>query len=162
MPLSLGITVNAHKRYNSIEELTVNGKVVESPEVIKKAIVDFYRELYIETETGRPLGSCRGGHIISAEDSLMFQKEFEDQVIWETVKLCAGVKAPRPDGYTMAFYTYYWEVIRGEVSNAIKKFHERCAFEICFNSTYLALIPKKVGGKEFTDFRPHGKRVHGL
>ncbi|WMV18956.1 hypothetical protein MTR67_012341, partial [Solanum verrucosum] len=108
-------TANAHKRYNSIDELNVNGEAVKSPEVIKKAIVDFYRELNIETETWRPSGNCRGGHIISEEDNLMLQKEFEDQEIWESVKLCAGDKAPGPDGYTMAFFTHCWEVIGGEV-----------------------------------------------
>ncbi|KAH0688906.1 hypothetical protein KY289_016264 [Solanum tuberosum] len=74
-------TANAHKRYNSIDELNVNGEAVKSPEVIKKAIVDFYRELYTETETWRPLGNCRGGQIISEEDNIMLQKEFEDQEI---------------------------------------------------------------------------------
>lgn len=85
-------TANAHKRYNSIDELKVNGEAVKSPEVINKAIVDFYGELYIETETWRPSGNCWGVHRISEEDNLTLQKEFEDQEIWVSVKLCVETR----------------------------------------------------------------------
>ena len=82
----------------------------------------------------------------------MLQKEFEDQEIWESVKICAGDKAPRPDGNTMTFFTHCWEVIGGEVINVVKNFHERRVFQKSFNSTYVALIPKKIGAKELTKF----------
>ena len=83
----------------------------------------------------------------------MLQKEFEDQEIWDWVKLCDSDKAPGPDGFTMAFYTHCWEAIGKDVIATIKNFHERCIFEKSFNSTYVALIPKKMGAKELTDFR---------
>ena len=54
----------------------------------------------------------------------------------------------------MVFYTHCWEAIGKDVIATIKNFHERCVFEKSFNSTYVALIPKKIGAKELTDFRP--------
>lgn len=84
----------------------------------------------------------------------MLQKEFKDGEIWDCVKLYAGDKAPGPDGYTMAFYVHCWEVIKKEVISTIRNFHERGVFEKSFNSTYVALIPKEMGAKELTHFRP--------
>ncbi|WMV37516.1 hypothetical protein MTR67_030901 [Solanum verrucosum] len=40
----------------------------------------------------------RGGHKNSEEDNLMLQKEFDDQELWESVKICAGDKAPGTNG----------------------------------------------------------------
>ena len=72
----------------------------------------------------------------------------------ERKALCRD-KAPGPDGYTMTFFTHCWEVVGGEViKKVVKNFHERCIFEKSFNSTYVALIPKKIGAKELTEFRP--------
>lgn len=47
-------TANAHKRYNNIDKLLVNGETVENPEDIKKEIVTFYQNLYTEAEEWRP------------------------------------------------------------------------------------------------------------
>ncbi|WMV33018.1 hypothetical protein MTR67_026403 [Solanum verrucosum] len=132
----------------------VYGEATKNPEAIKKEIVDFYQRLYTVTETWRPSDGCRVDHIVAFEDNQMLQNEFEEQEIWECVKLCAGNKAPGPDGYTMASYVHCWEVIRGEVISTIRNSHERCVFEKSFNSTYVALIPKEMGAKELTHFRP--------
>jgi len=111
----------------------VDGEATKNPKAIKKEIVDFYQRLYTEIETWRPSGGCRVDYIVAFEDNQMLQKEFEELEIWECVKLCAGDKAPVPDGYTMAFYVHCWEVIRGEVISTIRNFHERCVFEKSFN-----------------------------
>lgn len=70
------------------------------------------------------------------------------------MKACAGDKAPGPDGYSMAFFIHCWEVVRVEVVATIQNFHEQGFFEKSFNTTFIALIPKKMGAKELKDFRP--------
>lgn len=67
--------------------------------------------LYSKIETWRRSGGCREGHIISEEDNRMLQGEFENHEIWDCVKLCAGDKAPGPDGYTMTFRVHCWEAV---------------------------------------------------
>lgn len=44
----------AHKRYNNIEKLIVDGNEVVQPEEIKNAMMGFYEKLYTETEAWRP------------------------------------------------------------------------------------------------------------
>lgn len=147
-------TANAHKRYNNIDNLQVNGEIVENPEDIKREIVAYYQNLYTETKEWRPQCNLRDCPTINTEDNQMLLSPFDPQEIWESVKACAGDKAPGPDGYTMAFYTQCWEVIGSDVIAAVQNFHANGTFEKSFNATLLALIPKKVGAKELKDFRP--------
>ena len=61
-----------------------------------------------------------------------YRGEFQNQEIWEYVKLCSGEKSPSPDGYTMAFYMHCWEVVWEEVIVAATNFQERCFFKKSF------------------------------
>jgi hypothetical protein len=64
-------------------------------------------------------------------------------------------KAPGPDGFTGAFFKKCWEIIKVDVMRVIdlfgnlhaKKFH-------WLNSANIALLPKKDGAEEVTNFRP--------
>lgn len=60
---------------------------------------------------------------------------------------------PRSDG-TMAFFNQCWEVISSEVI-VVVHFHVEGFFVKSYNSTFVALIPKKVGAIELNDFRPN-------
>ena len=84
----------------------------------------------------------------------MLQCPFEEQEIWPSLQACGGDKANGPDGYTMALFKHYWEVVNTEFITTIQNFHERDIFERNFNATYVALIPKKVGAKELKVFWP--------
>lgn len=84
----------------------VDGKATKVPEAIEKETLEFYQRLYTETETWRPSARCREDHKITFEDNQMLQKEFEEQEIWDCVKLCARDKAPGLDGYTMAIMSF--------------------------------------------------------
>lgn len=72
----------------------------------------------------------------------------------DSIKACAGEKAPGPDGFTMDFFKHCWEVIREDLVAVFQNFHERSFFEKSLNATFVALIPKKVGAEELKDFRP--------
>jgi len=87
-------------------------------------------------------------------DNIMLQSQFTEDEIKDCVMACAGDKAPGPDGYTMAFFITCWEVVKKEVVAAVQNFHDQGIFERSFNATFIALIPKKIGAKELTDFRP--------
>ncbi|KAG5594744.1 hypothetical protein H5410_035976 [Solanum commersonii] len=52
-------SANAHRRYNNIDELVVDGEATKNPEVITKEIEKFYQRLYTETEIWRPAEGCR-------------------------------------------------------------------------------------------------------
>ena len=64
-------------------------------------------------------------------------------------------KAPRPDGYTGAFFKATWDIIKDDIVAAANNFHAlRCSSLQMINSANIILLPKKDGAEEITDFRP--------
>ncbi|WMV42285.1 hypothetical protein MTR67_035670 [Solanum verrucosum] len=147
-------TANSHRRYNKIDKISVNGVCTQEPAIIKEEILNFYQNIYTETERWRPQFIARNDKMISEGDNIMLQSQFTEDEIKDCVMACAGDKAPGPDGYTMAFFITCWEVVKKEVVAAVQNFHDHGIFERSFNATFIALIPKKIGAKELTDFRP--------
>lgn len=68
--------------------------------------------------------------------------------------MCASDKAPGPDGFPMSFYQNFWEMLKVDIMNTIRHFHEHQVFEKSLNATFVALIPKKTEAVELRDFRP--------
>jgi hypothetical protein len=66
----------------------------------------------------------------------------------------SGEKAPGPDGFTLAFFHHCWDVVKKEVLDSIQEFYVHEDFERSLNSTFVVLIPKKVGASDVKDFRP--------
>lgn len=64
-------TANAHKRYNNIDQLIVEGETLQSPEDIKREIIRFYKKGYTGEEDWRPTGSIRNNQMITIEENLM-------------------------------------------------------------------------------------------
>lgn len=61
-------------------------------------------------------------------------------------------KAPGPYSFTMGFYIKCREIVKHDIMKAFQNFHEQEM--LCFNATFIALIPKKKGANELRDFRP--------
>ncbi|RVX04635.1 LINE-1 reverse transcriptase-like [Vitis vinifera] len=63
-------------------------------------------------------------------------------------------KAPGPDGFTMAFWSFSWDLVKAEIMGFFKEFHERGRFVKSLNATFLVLVPKRGGAEDLKDFRP--------
>ncbi|WMV20737.1 hypothetical protein MTR67_014122 [Solanum verrucosum] len=144
----------AHKRLNTIDSLLINGELSSDPVAIKGSIVDFYQDLYKESENWRPYLNLYEVQGISTEERNNLERAFEEEEVLAGIKMCAAEKAPRPDGYTMAFFQAFWETIKEELMQTFHRFHSHHKFEKSFNATFVALIPKKVGANDLRDFRP--------
>lgn len=94
-------TANAHKRYNNIDQLVVNGITLEDPAAIKGEIVRFYQHLFTESEFWRPNFNMVDGPPITNEEKEWLQRPFGEQEVHECLKLCAIDKSPDPDGFTV-------------------------------------------------------------
>ncbi|KAH0751395.1 hypothetical protein KY285_004543 [Solanum tuberosum] len=144
----------AHKRFNSIDTLVVEGNSISDPEDIKGEIINFYQKLYTEIEEWRPEFKLQGLETISEEERDWLQTHFEEAEVLKCIKSCASDKAPGPDGFPMCFFQSFWEVLKFDFMNAVNHFHEKHEFERRLNATYVVLIPKKPGATELRDFRP--------
>ncbi|WMV17703.1 hypothetical protein MTR67_011088 [Solanum verrucosum] len=145
---------NAHKRYNSIDALEVEGQSINEMPAVKNAIQRFYQNLYKETEGRRPDLKLQGITVISIEDHEWLQRGFEEEEVWESIKSCAVDKAPGPDGFTMNFSQAFGNLVKEDIMGTLQYFHEHHVFERSLNATFAALIPKKAGAVELRDFGP--------
>ena len=62
-------------------------------------------------------------------------------------------KALGPDGFTMAFWLFSWDLVKVEIMSFFKNFM-RGRFVKSLNATFLVLVPKKGGAEDLKDFRP--------
>ena len=63
-------------------------------------------------------------------------------------------KAPGPDGFPLAFWSFSWDFVKNEVLGFFKEFYEHIRFVKNLNATFLVLIPKKQTVEDFKDLRP--------
>jgi hypothetical protein len=80
---------------------------------------------------------------IDAKESTWLEREFEEQEVWEVVRILNGDKAPGPHGFTIAFFQKCWDVLKTYLMAVFSEFHNQCQFEKSFNTTFVSLIPKK-------------------
>ncbi|WMV14274.1 hypothetical protein MTR67_007659 [Solanum verrucosum] len=116
----------SHKRFNSLEQLEVDGATIKDPDSIKNAVQKFYEGLYNETEQWRPGLRLHDVSRIT--------------------------EAPGPDGFPMVFFQTFWGILKEDIINTIKVFHSKQTFEKSFNATFIALIPKKPRASKLKDF----------
>ena len=65
-----------------------------------------------------------------------------------------GDKAPGPDGYIAAFWQSNWETVKRDILNIFKDFPSTGKFVKSLNSTFIVMVPKKVGAEDLKDSRP--------
>jgi mannosylglycoprotein endo-beta-mannosidase len=80
---------------------------------------------------------------------------FAEEEVRKAINSMPNDKAPGPDGFTGAFYQKCWEIIKVDVMNAIAGFGALQVHDFHWlNSANIALLPKKEGAEEVSDFRP--------
>lgn len=83
---------NAHKRINHIDKLVVGDQELVEPADIKKEIVDFYKELYMESESWRPSFIMDQCPSINAEEQQSFRSLLEKRKYGGNSKLVLQTK----------------------------------------------------------------------
>eukprot|EP00253_Pinus_taeda_P006109 PITA_06109 len=71
-----------------------------------------------------------------------------------TMKLMGKDKSPGPDGWTIELFLHFYEQIGAEITEVVEESRQKGVIYRPFNSTFIALIPKKDDPESFEDFRP--------
>ncbi|XP_020172573.1 uncharacterized protein [Aegilops tauschii subsp. strangulata] len=146
--------VNRRRRKNFIHRLKHNGGWVTDHDH-KKAIIHSHFSSVIKKGPRRqrdfnwegvPTPDCDLSDIGSP-----FTEEEARRVVFQS----PSNKAPGPDGFTGAFFKACWDIIKVDVMAAIDHFSNLHASNFHWlNSANIALIPKKDGAEDISDFRP--------
>ena len=87
-------------------------------------------------------------------DALSLEVPFTEDEVHVALGELNGDKAPGPDGFTTTFWQFGWEVVKSDIMGLFKDFYEHGSFVRSLNSTFMVLIPKRVGVEDLKDFRP--------
>ena len=134
--------------------LEVDGVMYEDDLEMADQVVQFYKNLYKETEEWRPFVEGLEFDQIEGLERDWLEWRFEREEILRVVKELEGDKAPGPDGFTMTFYHHCRGVVERDVLAVFEEFYQHNKFEKSLNATFIALIPKKNGASNIRDFRP--------
>ncbi|GKV32613.1 hypothetical protein SLEP1_g41207 [Rubroshorea leprosula] len=82
------------------------------------------------------------------------ERPFTIEEIEEGLKDCDGSKAPGPDGFNFNFIKFAWSTVKDDFVSFLMDFHRNGRLVNGLNSSFLALIPKKLNPEQFKEYRP--------
>jgi hypothetical protein len=113
--------------------------------------------LYLEGESGLPRTKNFNWTTIPMPqcDLAGLSEPFTEEDVKATVNNTASDKAPGLDGFSGAFFKACWNTIKVDIMADVNKYSNLHTNNLHWlNSTNIALIPKKEGIEEVTDFCP--------
>ena len=140
---------NAHRRRNCFKRISINNRRLDKEVEIKEGLVDAFQNLL-----SAPGGWCPTLLEIGLEDANKLEEAFSEEEVWTTILGLNSDKAPSPDGFLLAFWSFSWDFVKNEVQGFFKEFNEQSRFVKNLNATFLVLIPKKHIVEDFKDLRP--------
>ncbi|RVX18713.1 putative ribonuclease H protein [Vitis vinifera] len=104
---------NAYSRRNWLSKLKVNGCWHSEENNLKNSVVGAFQELYSEEEGWCP--SVDGISFMGLDNSEAERLEnpFSEEEVFAALTDLGKDKAPGPDGFTMAFWLFGWDVVKG-------------------------------------------------
>jgi hypothetical protein len=80
---------------------------------------------------------------------------FTEEEVRNAINQTPSDKAPGPDGFTGIFFKKCWPIVKDDIMRAIGRFGELHVHGFRWlNSANIALLPKKDGAEEVSDFKP--------
>ena len=92
--------------------------------------------------------------MIGADQASKLEEMFTEEEILATISELNGDKAPGPDGFSLAFWSFSWDFMKDMVMGFFREFFEHNQFVKSLNATFLVLVPKGRTIKNLKDLRP--------
>ncbi|GJR25720.1 zinc knuckle CX2CX4HX4C containing protein [Tanacetum coccineum] len=85
---------------------------------------------------------------------MLMVRVVSDNEIKDALFFMGDDKAPRPDGFTAAFFKKSWDIVGGEITNAVRDFFSNDKLLKELNHTIISLILRVSIHAKITDYRP--------
>ncbi|GKV50623.1 hypothetical protein SLEP1_g57323 [Rubroshorea leprosula] len=148
------IVAIGRRAHNNIAGLMCEGVWCEEPDAVKNESAKYFRKLFQGDSWNRPKPADLKFQQISEEKKEWLERPFSVEEIEEGLRSCDGSKAPGPDGFNFNFLKFAWHCIKEDFINFFSEFHRNGKLVRGLNSSFIALIPKKLNAVELKDFRP--------
>ncbi|KAE8675999.1 Myosin-15 [Hibiscus syriacus] len=145
---------SVRRKRNALNALLIDGNITHDPVVIKGTVKEHFFNIFNNRST---LDVEDIGLIfprISVDQSILLEKEFSEEEVWETLKSCDSNKAPGPDGLNLGFFKRFWSVLKGNIMQFFHRFYVGKDWEHGINHTFITLIPKGSNIGSLDDYRP--------
>ena len=73
---------------------------------------------------------------IGYEEATKLEKAFSKEEIWTTILGLKSNKAPGPDGFPLAFWSFSWDFVKNKGLGFFKEFHEHSKFVKNLNAIF--------------------------
>jgi hypothetical protein len=132
-----------------------DGQLEEEEKEMQKMAVEYFKNLYMNDPNLNPSGVIDlDESAISELTNMSLCKPFTDDEIGDALFQIGPLKAPGPDGFPTRFYQRNWDVLKSDVTVAVKQFFESGIMPSGVNDTAIVLIPKGSHPEELKYFRP--------
>nr|GEU35632.1 RNA-directed DNA polymerase, eukaryota, reverse transcriptase zinc-binding domain protein [Tanacetum cinerariifolium] len=146
--------LNKKRRTLNVRGVLVDGSWIDNPIDVKDEFFNHFSTRFRNPDPKEAYIEMDFPNVLSQEDRQFIEREVSIDEIKKAVWDCGTDKAPGPDGFTFGFYRRYWDLIHGEVTNAVRYFFTHCDIPHGCNSSFITLIPKNQNAKLGKDFRP--------
>lgn len=150
-------TAQWHARSNKIHILKNEGQTVTLKLEKKLVCWNFYNNLFSNTNTVVDADLIIPSHlpnVLDGDDNLALLKTPSEEEVRNAVFAINKDKAPGPDGFNAKFFQGFWHDIKGDIVQFAKDFFENNSLDLKVNLTTIALIPKRQGAVNVSDYRP--------
>ncbi|GKV50258.1 hypothetical protein SLEP1_g56970 [Rubroshorea leprosula] len=139
---------------NEINSVRINGEQHTGVEVLKREIAKYFQDLFTEEKWRRPKldGICF--RQITKADNEFLTAAFTEQEIKEAIWNCDPSKSPGLDGFNFRFIISMWDVIKADIVNFVREFHQHGRLVKGSNASFIVLIPKTENPQAIEEYRP--------
>lgn len=133
------------------------GREVEDIEQISELFIKFYSDLPGSlNENLQPIDMnvLRRGPVLNDQQINTLCADISDQEIHDALFSIDSEKAPGPDGFGAGFFKSSWNIVKEDITAAVKGFFRSGKILKQVNNTILTLVPKTDCPNSVSDFRP--------
>ena len=145
---------NSHRRRNSITSIRINGKNLVKEAEVKEGLVRAFQSLLSAPTNWRLPFPEIYVNLIGEDQCAKLEEMFTEEEILGAVYELNDDKAPGPDGFPLAFWSFSWDFVKEEVMGFFKEFYQNDQFVKSLNATFLVLVPKSRTVVDLKDLRP--------
>ena len=126
---------------------------VEEPNLVKDIVKEFFKnKMSVVESVGVRLDNVTF-KTISPQDNMLLTAPFEDIEIKEVIWEWKCNKRSGPDGVSFIFIKKHWEILKNDVFEAVKTFHNEGMIQKGCNASFITLIPKSENPQSLEEYR---------
>nr|GFB25404.1 RNA-directed DNA polymerase, eukaryota, reverse transcriptase zinc-binding domain protein [Tanacetum cinerariifolium] len=112
--------LNKKRRMLNVRGVLVEGSWIDNPSDVKDEFFKHFSTRFRNPDDKEAFINMDFPIVLSDEDRQNIEREVSNDEVKMAVWDCGMDKAPGPDGCTFGFYRRYWDLIKGDVTNAVR------------------------------------------